>query len=165
MSEFVKTEMDFEEATAVAPYGASNAPAVFDEDERYIMDLTSERKVQFCSMNANTIEEKQILFKAQNTPQERLKDNINKTIMVKDVFVEVVQLQDQNTGEHIYAPRIVLIDTKGVGYQCVAKGVFSALKKIFNIFGAPTWEKGIALVPKLISKGTNNILTLDMPDK
>lgn len=162
MSNFEKTNMSFEEVTAVAQYNGG-APAIsFDEDERYIMDLTSERKVQFCSMVATTEKDKKTLFKAQNSPDKRLKDCVNMKLKIKDVYVEVVKLEDQNTGEMMYAPRIVLIDMDGVGYQCVSKGVFSGLKKLFNIFGMPTWEKGLEVTPKLVNKGNNNILILDI---
>ena len=116
--------------------------AVMDEDERFIMDLTSERKVQFCSMTPKNEDEEIILFNAMNNPEKRIGDCINMTIEVKHVYCEVVTCQNRETGEESTCPRIVLIDKDGIGYQAVSMGVFSALKKVMSIKGNPaTWKK------------------------
>jgi len=59
---------------------------------------------------------------------------------------------------------VVLIDDKGVSYQCVSLGIFSALKKVFAIFGTPdTWKKPIGIKVKTIDKGNNrNPMTFDL---
>ena len=66
--------------------------AVMDEDERFIMDLTAERKTQFCSMIPKNEDEEVILFNAMNNPEKRIGDCINMTINVKHVFCEVVNV-------------------------------------------------------------------------
>lgn len=137
--------------------------AVMDEDERFIMDLTSERKVQFCSMTPKNEDEEIILFNAMNNPEKRIGDCINMTIEVKHVYCEVVTCQNRETGEESTCPRIVLIDKDGIGYQAVSMGVFSALKKVMNIKGNPaTWKKPVKLQVKQISKGDRKLLTFDM---
>ena len=60
-----------------------------DDNNNFVVDLTT-RTTQYCSMVANTPEEKAVLFNAMNNPANRLGDCINQTIKVKDVFVEVV---------------------------------------------------------------------------
>lgn len=121
---------------------------------------------QYCSFVPQGPEDKKRLFKAMNNPEKRLADCINMTIKVQDIYSEIVVIVDQNTGEMIKAPRIVLIDADGVGYQCVSKGIFSALKKLIAIFGAPTWEGGLPLTVKQITKGsgknTRSLLTFDV---
>lgn len=137
--------------------------AVMDEDERFIMDLTSERKVQFCSMTPKNEDEEIILFNAMNNPEKRIGDCINMTIEVKHVYCEVVTCQNRETGEESTCPRIVLIDKDGIGYQAVSMGVFSALKKVMSIKGNPaTWKKPVKLQVKQISKGDRKLLTFDM---
>jgi SPP1 family phage portal protein len=65
------------------------------------------------------------------------------------------------TGEASTCPRVVLLDDKNVGYQCVSKGVFSSLSKMFQVFGVPaTWDKPIKIKVKQITKGQKKILTL-----
>lgn len=138
-------------------------PATLEEDERFIMDLTAERKVQFCSMIPKNEDEELILFNAMNNPDKRISDCINMTIEVKHVFCEVVNCTNKETGDSQLCPRIVLIDTKGVGYQSVSIGVYSALKKIIAIKGNPTnWKKPVKLQVVQISKGERKMLTFNM---
>lgn len=145
----------------------ATTPAVhhYDDDERMIVDLT-ERTTSYCSLVATTEDEKLTLYNAMNNPDKRLADMINEKISVKDVFVEVVKCENRETGEKQSCPRIVLIDTNGIGYQCVSIGIFSALKKLFSVFGEPgTWENPVTLKVKQISKGDRKMLTLDVVKK
>lgn len=144
------------------PVIAEETTQVVNVDGRnFIADLTN-KEVSFCSMTATTQEEKIKLYQAMNNPEKRISDCINLEIHLKDVFVEVVNLIDEITGQQMKAPRIVLIDDKGVGYTCVSIGVFSALKKIFTIFGVPTFKKPLTVIPTQITKGANKILTLNV---
>lgn len=145
----------------------TTTPAVqhYDDDERMIVDLT-ERTTSYCSLVATTEDEKLTLYNAMNNPDKRLADMINEKISVKDVFVEVVKCENRETGEKQSCPRIVLIDSNGIGYQCVSIGIFSALKKLFSVFGEPgTWENPVTVKVKQISKGDRKMLTLDVVKK
>ena len=159
---------EFENVKGVTPFENTQAEgntalAVMDEDERFIMDLTAERKTQFCSMIPKNEDEEIVLFNAMNNPEKRIGDCINMTINVKHVFCEVVTCENRETGETNMCPRIVLIDTDGVGYQAVSLGVFSALKKIFAIKGSPTtWKKPVKLQVVQITKGDRKLLTFNM---
>ena len=125
------------------------------------IDFTSVA-TSYCSMRAETAEEKQALFKAMNNPEFRVADFINKVIIVKDVYAEIVQIADKVTGEISHCPRIVLIDTEGKGYQCVSLGMYSGLKKLFQVFGNPTWENGLSIEIKQLKKGERSILTFNV---
>jgi hypothetical protein len=159
---------EFENVKGMTPFDNTQAEgntalAVMDEDERFIMDLTAERKTQFCSMVPKNEDEEIVLFNAMNNPDKRIGDCINMTINVKHVFCEVVTCVNRETGETNMCPRIVLIDTDGVGYQAVSLGVFSALKKIFAIKGSPTtWKKPVKLQVVQITKGDRKLLTFNM---
>lgn len=159
---------EFENLKAMTPFDntqaeGSTALTVMDEDERFIMDLTAERKTQFCSMIPKNEDEEIVLFNAMNNPEKRIGDCINMTINVKHVFCEVVTCVNRETNEASMCPRIVLIDTDGVGYQAVSLGVFSALKKIFAIKGSPTtWKKPVKLQVVQITKGDRKLLTFNM---
>lgn len=132
------------------------------DGENMILDLTT-RQTQYCSVVAQTDEEKALLFNATNNTAYRLSDCINMVINVKDVFVEVVNCTNQETGEVTPCPRIVLINEKGEGYQCVSMGIFSALKKLFAIYGEPKdWSKPIKLEVKQVTKGERKMLTLNI---
>lgn len=159
---------EFENVKGMTPFDNTQAEentalAVMDEDERFIMDLTAERKTQFCSMIPKNEDEEIVLFNAMNNPEKRIGDCINMTINVKHVFCEVVTCVNRETGETNMCPRIVLIDTDGVGYQAVSLGVFSALKKIFTIKGNPTtWKKPVKLQVVQITRGERKLLTFNM---
>lgn len=159
---------EFENVKGTTPFDNTQAEgntalAVMDEDERFIMDLTAERKTQFCSMIPKNEDEEIVLFNAMNNPEKRIGDCINMTINVKHVFCEVVTCENRETGETNMCPRVVLIDTDGVGYQAVSLGVFSALKKIFAIKGSPTtWKKPVKLQVVQITKGDRKLLTFNM---
>ena len=141
----------------------STTPTMLEDDNNFIMSLTAPKEACFCSLTAKTAEEKKALFNATNDPTHCIKEFINKPIKVKDVFVEVVECTNHDTGEVRKCPRIVLIDDKGVSYTAVSIGVFSALRKIFSIFGTPdAWEKPITVTPKLIEKNQYNVLTITM---
>ena len=134
-------------------------------EQTLVTDLENQTKAFYTSMKGDTVEEKSKLFNAMNNPDKRISDMIGKIINVKDVFVEEVRFADEETGEITYAPRIVVIDTNGESYQAVSVGVMSAFKKLFQLFGQPTWTNGIPLEVKQVKNGKNNILTFAIPMK
>lgn len=131
-----------------------------DEGFNIVADLTTAR-TQYCSLIADTPEEKVKLYNAMNNPDNRLGDCINMTINAKDLYVELVNCTNQETGEVTTCPRTVIIDEDGVSYQAVSVGIFSALKKVIQVFGAPTWETPVKLEVKQITKGSRKMLTLN----
>lgn len=144
------------------PNGATVPSMVNDDDARFIVDLTT-RATQYCSMKAESDKEKAALFNATNNPDFRLADMINMEVRVKDVFVEAVHCTNRDTGEVNVCPRVVLIDENNVGYQCVSIGVFSAIKKLFGIYGEPMyWSAPIKMIVKQITKGERQMLTLNV---
>jgi hypothetical protein len=141
----------------------SMALTTMEENNNFITDLTAKRVTAYCSLNPQKIEEKKLLFKAMNNPEKRIGDCINMTIKVKNIYAEIVTCVNRDTGESAECPRIVLIDEKGVGYQAVSLGIFSAVKKLFQIFGTPeTWDKPIDVQVLQLTKGERKILTLNI---
>jgi hypothetical protein len=136
------------------------APIAMDDNAAFLANLTT-AKPSFCSMHGDTPEDKKRIYNAMNNPDKRLGDCINETIEAKDVFVEVVECVNKETGEMQNCPRVVLVDVKGCAYQCVSVGIFSALSKIFRVYGVPTWEKPIKLKVKQITKSDRKLLTLE----
>lgn len=134
---------------------------IISEDEKIIGELT-ERKTMFCSLNPTNDEDKMVVYNAMNNPAKRISDCINTTINVKDVFCEVVQCKNNETGEITTCPRIVLIDDKGIGYQAVSIGIYSAIKKLIAVFGEPTWDKPIKLKVVQVTKGERKMLNLEV---
>ena len=144
-----------------------NAPAMAgnrfsDEGFSLVADLTS-AQLAYSSLDPQTDEEKAALYNATNNPEKRLADCINMTINMKNLYIEVVQCTNEETGEVTACPRVVILDEKNVGYQCVSVGVYSAIKKIVQIYGpVDMWTKPIKIMVKQITKGKKQMLTLNV---
>nr|DAF70405.1 MAG TPA: Single stranded DNA binding protein [Caudoviricetes sp.] len=133
-----------------------------EEGTNFIVNLKS-ASTSYCSLNVNTQKEKEHLFNIISSPTDRIANMINEIIELKDLYVETVELTNEETGEIIFAPRTILIDKNGKSFECVSIGIFSALKKLFQIFGEPCiWEKPIKIKIKQIQKGTKSILTFSI---
>lgn len=124
------------------------------------LDKLTGAQVSYCSMSAETEEEKLKLFKAINDTDKRLSDMVNTTIMLKDIYAEQVNFVDEETGEITPGVRIVLVDDKGVSYGCASQGVFNAISKLISIFGEPTWETPLPVKVKEIKRGKKSLYTL-----
>lgn len=127
-----------------------------------IKELSQPESNAFCSIKEDSLEAKKLVYNASNNPTHKIDDYINKEIALKDVFVEIIELANENTGELEQAPRIVLIDDKGESYQCVSNGIFGSLKKLMAIFGEPTWEEPIHVVVKQVKVKRGTMLTLEV---
>lgn len=133
-----------------------------EEGTNFIVNLKS-TSTSYCSLNVNTQKEKEHLFNIISSPTDRIANIINEIIELKDIYVETVELTNEETGEVSFAPRTILIDKNGKSFECVSIGIFSALKKLFQIFGEPSiWEKPIKIKIKQIQKGTKSILTFSI---
>lgn len=126
------------------------------------LNLMGEQKASFTSLKNETNEEKQILYKAMSNPDKRLGDCINTVIMAKDLFMEQVEMVNQETGEIQVCPRIVIVDKDGLSYQSVSFGVFNALKRVIQVFGNPTWDEPIPLKVIQVTRGEKKMLSLDI---
>ena len=133
-----------------------------EEGTNFIVNLKS-ASTSYCSLNVNTQKEKEHLFNIISSPTNRIANIINEIIELKDIYVETVELTKEETGETTFAPRTILIDKNGKSFECVSIGIFSALKKLFQIFGEPCiWEKPIKIKIKQIQQGTKSILTFSI---
>lgn len=154
-------DKNYDLTTEMTPFQAQ-AMASVDLGEKMVADLTS-AQTTYCSMKPETFEDRAKLFKAMNNPDKRIGDCINMTIDVVDVYVEVVSCTNTETGEVTECPRIVLIDKDGVAYQAVSVGVFSALRKLFSVFGEPSaWSQPLPVTVKQVTRGERKMLTFDV---
>lgn len=128
--------------------------------EQNLQQNLTESSDSFCSLKAETPQEKATLFRIMNSPEKRISDCINQTILVKDVYCEVVQVTNKETSEVNTCPRVVLVDKDGIGYQSVSFGIYGSLKKLFQVYGVPTWEEPVPVKVIQISREKNKILAL-----
>lgn len=126
------------------------------------LELSAESPSTYCSVQGGDRKAKALVYNAMNNPTHRVGDCINKKLMIKDVLAEVIELENEETGELQQVPRVVLIDENGESYQAVSTGIFNAVKKAIAVFGAPTWDEPLPIVIKQISLGKNQMLTFDI---
>lgn len=82
-----------------------------------------------------------------------LSDVVNTQINVTDIYLENVQIADENTGEMRILPRILMMCKDGRTVSCVSMTAFSALSKIMRFKGTPTPENPLTLKPIQNKKG------------
>ena len=115
----------------------------------------------YCSIKPTTTEEKKALYNMMNSSDERLADCINQVIKVKDLYIESVEVKNEE-GITSIAPRIILMDTEGRTYASVSVGIYNSLRKLIQVFGEPTWPEGIAVKVVQHTKGNRKMLSLVM---
>lgn len=125
-------------------------------------ELSQNASTVYCSVKGGDRATKAKVYNAMNNPEHKVGDMINKTIKVKDVLVEIIELANEETGEIEEAPRVVLIDDKGQAYQAVSQGIFSAVKNAIQVFGAPTWEEPLPCLIKQVPVKSGSMLTFDI---
>ena len=136
-------------------------------------DLMQGNRLMLSSLSANTEEERKALFNIANGETEKLSGRIGEEFNLKDVYVEEVMMKktdgDGNTLYNLHdepilypAPRIILIDDKGVAVACVSTGVLSSLKKLFQFFGYPSYNKPIKIKFRQISIKEKRVLKFDV---
>lgn len=107
-------------------------------------------------------EQAKAVFNAMNNPTGRVKDLINKEILVENILVEVNDLLNDETGEIDHVPRCVLITPKGESYTAISKGILTSIKNAYQAFGPAPWEGGIAFTVRQVQVGRGSMLTLEM---
>lgn len=117
----------------------TNQLTLIDEMENY-------NKQCYTSINMENAENRKLLFKISESADGRVSDNLNKTIMLKDIFLQRYDKVNEETGEVEEKTRTILIDETGKSYASASKGLYNSLLKFIQIMGKPdTWEKPMAI--------------------
>lgn len=101
----------------------------------------TEETPSYCSMVAESRQEKAVLYNAVQNPDSKISDHINQKIQFVNVKMEQVEMTDEETGDTRKAIRTILITPEGKGILCTSNGIARSLYDMFTIFGTPdTWE-------------------------
>lgn len=139
-----------------------NEMTVFDGGDMVSRLGSQSQKNMYVSFSPDTPEQKIALYNAMNNPDEQVGNMINEKITIRDVFVEEVDMLNEETGEITAAPRIVLIDVKGKSYAAMSTGIFSSIEKLMQVFGPPTWEEGLTVIVRQKMTKERRIYTLEV---
>lgn len=128
-----------------------------------VNELMDSNMNAFCSMRIESKEDKIKFYNAISNTENQLQDYVNKEIVIKDIYAETASSIKPETGELQEFVRIVIISPNGTSYATGSSGVFSSLKRLIALFGAPTWDEGLKVVvkQKKTKNGNHKVLTLE----
>ena len=135
---------------------------VVNNKENFVEELKASHNVMFCSVNQDQEGSKALVFKAMNNPSNRVADFIGKRIKIKDIFVESVDIENEETGVIDTVPRIIIFEDKNETYEAVSRGLFNALQKLISVFGMPTYDEPIEIEIKQKAVKKGSMLTFDI---
>ena len=138
------------------------AEAIAIEKVNIAQELSENATSVYCSIQGGDRKTKAMVYNAANNPEYRVGDFINKVINVKDVLVEMIIMENEETGEPQEVPRVVLIDSDGKAYQAVSAGMFNAIKNAIQIFGEPTWDEPLPMLIKQVTVKNGSMLTVEI---
>jgi hypothetical protein len=126
---------------------------VADDGSEYVMALQGERKMQYSSIDKTKLsfKEKAKFFNLVNGDAKLIKELVNTQINLKDIYMEVVTVEDVATHEPKKLPRIVLIDDKQLAYTCSSPTFLNKLAQLIADVGEPKdWESPIPIKFKTV---------------
>ncbi len=122
----------------------------------------------YCSIPMDSDENRKKVFNASNTADYALRDKINISIEMVGLYIEPVAMQSKDDDGNLIdgttiCPRMIIFDKDGKSYGCCSFGVYNAMKRLVTMYGLPdTWGKPVTIIPLLISKGKNQILSIKL---
>ena len=96
----------------------------------------------FVSFQPQTDDDKALVYKALNAPDQKLSDLINTVISIRDFTCESIVLHNEDGSER-QGVRIGLICVDGTTVMTSSNGIYRALKTLVKLYGAPSWVNGI----------------------
>lgn len=91
-----------------------------------------------------------------------LSESLGKTINLIDVTVQIVELENESTGEVADQPRITLIDADGTSYHATSPSLLNRLEVFFGILGEPSEWGGEPEPVKVVKKKSGKYEFFDM---
>ena len=123
------------------------APVVHEEASLTLVDeLNRNSKELYCSLPADTVEDKKAIFKVLGSADYKVADTLGTTINLRNVLVQKYEKVNQETGEVETKYRTILIDENGTTYASASKGLFTSCKRLFALMGLPeNWTESLPI--------------------
>ena len=104
----------------------------------------------YSSIQGDDLAARKAVYNAVSAANQ-LADNLGKTILLKDVIVQPVTSENEQTGEIEEYLRTTLIAADGTAYSAGSGGVASSLKNLFDVLGEPSsWTEPLPI--KVVEK-------------
>ena len=111
------------------------APANSVEND--ILNLGSDRQGGLYSSLIGDDEETNLAVFDATNESEPIADNLGKTINLKNIIVQAVEMENETTGEVETQPRVIFLDADGTAYHAISKPMLSTVKNLFAAIGQP----------------------------
>ena len=109
----------------------------------------------YSSIQGADLETRKTIFNAVNSA-DPIADHLGTVLNIRDIIIQNVELENEQTGKIENAPRVILIDDSGNAYAGTSQGMLSAITTLFQLIGEPhTWGEPIpmAVVEKKAKRG------------
>ena len=122
-----------------------------------------ENQIIALASTPTTAEERKAYFRMINDGGEKLSTMINKQIDLVNVYGEMVEITDNETGEAMQAPRVVLSTADGNVYQAISGGILRSVEALIKVYGPAPWADPIPVtVKQRDTKNGHRVLVLDV---
>ena len=127
-----------------------------------IASLESGVMEMFSSIQADTFAGKLANLKAVSDSSP-ISENLKKTIKVKDLIIQKVDMIDEESGELKAQPRVILVSEDGKAYHGISNPLYRDVKNILMLVGHPsTWEHALPIQIEQAGTGTRKYFTLKL---
>lgn len=135
-----------------------------------MFELTNvtDENLKYCSLVAETKQEKKLIFNAVENPTAKLSSFINKKITFSNVSMTATEIMERDddgnpTGVINKTVKTVLITPDGKGIMSTSMGVARSLFSMFQIFGTPdSWDEPMTCEVKQVEIGKNRTFKLEV---
>lgn len=111
----------------------------------------SDENQSLCTMAVATTEDKKAFYNATQNPAHKISEFIDKSITIRDVYMEKATYVDEDTGIVTDGVKTVIITPEGEGILAQSMGVARSLYALFDIFGLPSeWEEPLTVIVKQV---------------
>lgn len=137
-------------------------PFVKEEKQHLELSIGEQSGVNqmYATNGFKTLTDKAKLFNFINEKGISFEEIINKQIAIKHIYIEIINITDEHTGELVEVPRTVIIDKDDKSYSGASFGIYNSLKKLISIFGEPNEDNIINVEFKQVKRGTKSTYTL-----
>jgi len=92
------------------------------------------------SFTEGSFEEKMAVMTAI-TDSVKIDDNLDKVINLKNWVIQHIEVADEQTGQLVSVPRVMLIDEDGTSYVAISKPIMDTLEMYVQMFGSKDKDK------------------------
>lgn len=90
-------------------------------------------------------------------------ENLNKRILLTNMVAQVIEINDEETGEPVSVARLVLIDADGTAYAAISTGLVRSMQTLLGVIGQPsTWTSPVPVKITQEGQGTRKYFTIKL---